>query len=230
MPARPRRATPFTLATVGALVPLLFACDQLDVTSSPELPSARCASCHLPEYLGANQPRHRGVKPTTCATCHLETSFHPARLEHSFPLTGAHEKADCFACHSGTTPVFEGTPKSCATCHASEHEHANQSVPRHQTFGDDCAHCHGTSAWKPTLEERPGGDDSLVPPAKSEVTSAPPDLVPTSPPSATRAGTTTSPRPARPASATTPRSEPATPGSKRKRPDSVSGASPVRGR
>ena len=93
-----------------ALVPLcglLPACDGIDVTSSAALPSARCASCHLPEYLAADHPLHRGVKPTTCATCHTQESFHPMRLEHSFPLDGAHAKADCFACHSGAAPVFE---------------------------------------------------------------------------------------------------------------------------
>src|SRR5215471_15180549 len=112
-------------AVLPLLSSLLAACDQIDVTSAAEPPSARCASCHLPEYLAADHPPHRGVKPTTCSTCHTQSSFHPARLEHSFPLDGAHAKADCFACHTGTAPLFEGTTKSCATCHANEHARAN---------------------------------------------------------------------------------------------------------
>lgn len=140
------------LRTTLALATLLAACDQLDVTSTAEPPSARCASCHLSEYLTVNHPLHRNVKPTTCATCHYERSYHPARLEHSFSLEGAHAKADCFACHSGQAPRFEGTPKACVACHAAEHEQANTRIPKHSAFGDDCASCHGTVIWKPTRQ------------------------------------------------------------------------------
>lgn len=137
------RATAFGLALVS--------CDQLDVTSSVEPPSARCASCHLPEYLETKHPPHAGVKPTTCGTCHTQTSFHPARLEHSFPLEGAHQRADCFACHRGLAPVFEGTPKACLSCHAAERADADAKISKHASFANTCAQCHGTAVWKPTL-------------------------------------------------------------------------------
>ena len=65
------------LGCAVALCLVLAGCDQLDVTSSVEPPSARCASCHLPEYLDTKHPPHAGVKPTTCGTCHGTLAWKP---------------------------------------------------------------------------------------------------------------------------------------------------------
>ena len=123
---------------------VLSGCDELDVTSSAEPPSARCASCHLPEFRAATHPPHEGVKPTTCGTCHSQASFHPSRLEHSFPLDGAH---------------------------ASERARADAAVARHASFGDACGTCHGTSAWRPTLHEEPSATSRT--PAAAPTASSP---------------------------------------------------------
>jgi hypothetical protein len=221
MKAHASGARLFERAAFVAVFGLLPACDKIDVTSSVDLPSARCASCHLPEYLAADHPLHRGVKPTTCATCHGEDSFHPMRLTHSFPLDGAHQKADCFACHTGAAPVFEGTPKSCATCHATEHQRANDSVPKHPSFGDDCAHCHGTSAWKPTLEARPSAERALAP----ATTPPAPEHAPIQAPAPKSLATSS--EHGNPSIPTTTPNEPPSPASRRKKPDTVSGASPA---
>jgi hypothetical protein len=224
MRVEPGRSRPLTPSAGALLLVMLAACDQIDVTSSAEPPSARCVSCHLPDYLAAQHPPHNGVKPDTCATCHGQASFHPARVEHSFPLEGAHAEANCFACHGGVPPIFEGTAKSCAVCHAADHERANASVSKHAAFGDDCAHCHGTSKWKPTLDARPVN-------AKSAPTTAEqPAFLPT--PAEQPHTTAKSPPlglPVTPTAVPTPtvNPEPTATASKRKRPDSVSGASPA---
>lgn len=207
-----------------SLLGVLAGCDRIDVTSSAELPSARCASCHLPEYLATDHPPHRGVKPTTCGTCHSQRSFHPARLEHSFPLDGAHAKTDCFACHTGAAPVFEGTPKACANCHAADHERANARISKHQSFGDDCAHCHTTSAWKPTLETHSVGEESAAAPPVQPTLERKTASEPSSKPASSPRSAPVAPEPT---PVTPPRPEPTATASKRKRPDSVSGASPA---
>jgi hypothetical protein len=222
MRAEPVRLRMLGCAAIVSLLGVLPACDQIDVTSAENPPSARCASCHLPEYFAADHPPHRGVKPTTCATCHTQSSFHPARLEHSFRLDGAHAKADCFACHAGTAPLFEGTTKSCATCHTNDHARANASVAKHQSFGDDCTHCHGTTAWKPTLEARATGDEPL-PQAPAESPLVPKAIA--APDSTTPSSSRRSPAAAKPAPVTP--ASPDSPSSKHRRPDSVSGASPA---
>jgi hypothetical protein len=115
--------------------------------------SASCAGCHLQEYQATTHPPHAGVRPTTCAVCHGEAGWHPARsaLVHSFPLEGAHAKAACFECHGGPTPIFEGTTNQCFDCHQKEQTSANAQIEHHSTFPSQCETCHTTTAWKPTL-------------------------------------------------------------------------------
>jgi hypothetical protein len=156
----------------------LSACSAPDsaAVGSVEPPSARCAACHLQEFQATTHPPHPGVRPTTCAVCHSETDWHPARkvLVHSFPLDGAHAKTACFNCHGGPTPVFEGTSKPCANCHQKEHDSANAKVERHSSFPDECQTCHTTTAWKPTLphDEPPSTVDATEPPSAPAASSA----------------------------------------------------------
>lgn len=232
------RRCPEALRLVAlALGVVLPGCDQLDVTSSVEPPSARCASCHEPEYLSATHPPHAGVKPTTCGTCHTQASFRPARLEHSFTLDGAHEKANCFTCHRGSSPVFEGTPRACSACHAAERARADAEVARHAGFADACATCHTTDAWKPTRDrDMKAAAPELVPPAAGTAP-GPAARGPVAPTPTPRAAA----RPAEPAlphpantlplpapGPPTPTPAPA-PTNRRKKADTVSGASTTRG-
>jgi hypothetical protein len=114
-------------------------------------PSERCASCHLAEFQAVSRPPHPGVRPTTCGVCHLASSWHPFRLQHAWPLEGAHAKADCFDCHRGEPRQFEGTTKACVSCHQKEKADADGRVAHHPSFGERCESCHGTSVWKPIL-------------------------------------------------------------------------------
>jgi hypothetical protein len=123
---------------------------------------ARCASCHTPEYGATKNPPHAGVRPTACGVCHVQTSWHGARIEHAWwPLTGAHARAaedralageekrvKCFWCHRGDPPVFKGTPKECVACHDEDRRGVRDHEER-----TACAECHSTEAWKPPLAE-----------------------------------------------------------------------------
>jgi len=137
-------------AALVAFVGSLVGC-KTPAPAAEQAPSARCANCHLSEYQSTTHPPHPGVRPLTCAVCHNESSWHPSRLVHSFPLEGAHAKADCFACHHKPEPVFEGTTQLCSVCHAKERQQADQKVPRHASFASDCRTCHDTVNWKNTL-------------------------------------------------------------------------------
>ncbi|MEO8899892.1 MAG: cytochrome c3 family protein [Polyangiaceae bacterium] len=159
---------PGSWLAVGLCAAIAAACSSRD-TASSEPQSARCATCHLQEFQSTTHPPHPGVRPTTCGVCHTESSWHPSRLVHSFPLAGAHAKAACFACHEGTTPTFEGTTTECARCHGRERETANAKVPHHDTFEQVCSTCHTTEAWKPALAH-----DSAFPSASIAVVASPP--------------------------------------------------------
>ena len=111
--------------------------------------SGNCASCHMAEFEAVTHPVHVGAKPTKCGVCHVEEGWHPSTLNHAWwPLTGAHEKAECSYCHKGTPTVFRGAPKECVGCHREDYDAS--TYPGHQTFSTKCTDCHGTTGWKPS--------------------------------------------------------------------------------
>jgi len=127
------------------------ACQPASPTGNPPPVSSLCVNCHLSEFEVTTQPPHAGVRPSTCGTCHSTDGWHPYRLQHSWPLENAHAKANCFSCHAGTPPQFEGTNKTCVNCHQAAQSKADATVARHSSFPPTCEMCHGTSAWKPSL-------------------------------------------------------------------------------
>ena len=177
---------------------LACACDTgaLDVSPAPTTGSAgECATCHLSEFQSA--PHHEGEKPTTCATCHSQDGWHPTRLQHAWPLTGAHTKASCFYCHKGQPPLFLGTPRECYGCHRADYEKAPRHVAEH--FPTTCERCHNTTAWK----SHPSRNVEVTQPPPIATTPAP-EPRPTSKPQAVPRPTE-KPRPApRPRPAPTP--------------------------
>jgi hypothetical protein len=65
----------------------------------------------------------------------------PGGADHrTYPLTGAHLRTDCFACHF--TGNVSGLQTSCEGCHQ------NDAPPNHQTTA--CHTCHTTENWAPT--------------------------------------------------------------------------------
>jgi hypothetical protein len=94
-----------------------------------------CIACHR------GQDVHSGANGTNCAACHTTGGWESSSFDHgqtAFPLTGLHKNLACTSCHVGG--VYAGTPKDCASCHASDDAHAG-------SFGTNCASCHTTSGW-----------------------------------------------------------------------------------
>lgn len=132
-----------------------------------DAPSARCVGCHRAEYQRAHRPGRPNAPPDTCAVCHSQRAWRPPVAQHRYPLTGAHERARCAACHRGPSPDYESTPRTCVGCHRDDFARGHG--------GDDdaprtCADCHKTGAWSPAR----GRDDDAPAPAPAPVPPAQP--------------------------------------------------------
>lgn len=85
-----------------------------------------------------------------CAHCHTPTGWDLPSVDHSiWPLTGAHEKARCEACHisSGEDAQqrsYRGVPRECEGCH--DDPHAGQF--RLDEPKRPCSDCHQTRSFK----------------------------------------------------------------------------------
>jgi hypothetical protein len=111
-----------------------------------------CLTCHIDgafqgtalECVACHQDRdaHAGQFGRDCAQCHLPEGWTQVVSDHAptttFPLTGAHTRADCVQCHP--SDAYAGTPQDCVVCHAADDRHGGQ-------FGQDCAQCHSTAGW-----------------------------------------------------------------------------------
>ncbi|MFA7332495.1 MAG: hypothetical protein WC326_15605 [Candidatus Delongbacteria bacterium] len=121
-----------------------------------------CGTCHLDNRftdtgsacLDCHQDPHQGGLGMDCLDCHsperwLDRSRLQARHERTlFPLTGAHRRVDCAACHNGSgSSQFASAPLECAACHQGDFLSATQ--PDHVAGGlsGACSTCHGTTRW-----------------------------------------------------------------------------------
>jgi hypothetical protein len=114
-------------------------------------PAGECAKCHMPEFQAAKNPVHVGERPQTCGICHTQHAWRPSRVDHPWPLTGAHARGHCFYCHDGDEPIFRGTKKECIDCHRPDYEKARD----HERNPTTCQTCHSTEAWSPALPDHP---------------------------------------------------------------------------
>jgi hypothetical protein len=102
-----------------------------------------CNVCHQKD------DKHNGSYGIKCGECHGATSWKEATIDHnktSYPLTGKHSSIACLSCH--VNGVYKGTPNTCIACHASKDVHKG-------AFGQNCADCHTTGAWKPATYNKP---------------------------------------------------------------------------
>jgi Cytochrome c7 and related cytochrome c/Doubled CXXCH motif (Paired_CXXCH_1) len=118
-----------------------------------QVESSDCIACHRPDYEAAKTPLHMNLYPKQCGSCHDNARWAPARFQHPFPLDGQHALTACWQCHVGNPPVFAGTSKDCASCHAGKFE--SSTFPGHSSFQQTCRDCHSTSAWKPATGPHP---------------------------------------------------------------------------
>ena len=112
--------------------------------------SPECYSCHQADYNGAENHLAQNY-PHDCTLCHNTNSWSDANFDHNttgFPLTGAHQTADCSSCHQNgfSTPP----PTACVGCHQTNFN--TTTNPNHQAIGipTDCENCHTTNpGWQP---------------------------------------------------------------------------------
>ncbi|MCX6170991.1 MAG: cytochrome c3 family protein [Ignavibacteriales bacterium] len=113
----------------------------------------RCYDCHAATYAATKNPSHiKANYSTDCQQCHNFTSFSwsATSVTHDFfPLTGAHNIANCFTCHSQGS--YKGLSQDCYTCHQTNYEFVPSPNHMKLNFSKDCKQCHTISAgsWKP---------------------------------------------------------------------------------
>jgi hypothetical protein len=113
-----------------------------------------CVGCHGAEYQQTQSPNHGAAGfSTNCERCHEPGAFTwTSGFDHSltlFPLTGAHMRQTCVACHGDN--IYTGKSGDCVTCHLPQYQAAQ--TPNHAQGGFPlrCQPCHSTTAWTPSL-------------------------------------------------------------------------------
>lgn len=106
-----------------------------------------CASCHQADLASALEPNHfEQGWVGDCQECHVPTTWSEDGFRHDgFPLTGAHGRATCEACHGGG--VFGVVPGECIDCHLTDYQTVRD--PDHVAFGypQQCDQCHGVNTF-----------------------------------------------------------------------------------
>lgn len=119
-------------------------CEACHINSVFKGTPSTCISCHQKE------DEHNGKFGQNCQNCHSTTAWTPATFDHNlstFKLLGAHINVACEACHKNN--VFQGTPQTCAACHAEPAFHAGLFPAQ------GCDTCHNANAWSPALFNQP---------------------------------------------------------------------------
>jgi hypothetical protein len=119
-----------------------------------------CTSCHEDVHKGEFASRTAKLdahgKPLGCQACHSTKEWKDlSKFDHAgtdFPLLGSHRAVTCMDCHKPPNMElnmlhvqFKSAPKACGECH--ENPHADQFGARE----NDCAGCHNSNKWKPSL-------------------------------------------------------------------------------
>ncbi len=110
-----------------------------------------CFACHADDYAATSAPDHGAAGMSTdCLSCHSSVApgWGDSNFDHDayFPLSGAHARLDCLACHQGG---FGGQPTSCIGCHQADYDGADDPDHRAANFDTACLVCHSTQAWSP---------------------------------------------------------------------------------
>ena len=119
-----------------------------------------CTTCHEDIHKGQFAERMASLdtagKTLGCEACHSTKDWKDlSRFDHEqthFPLVGSHRAVACADCHKPPNMEltlvhvqFTNAPKECGECH--ENPHGEQFGARM----NDCAGCHNSNKWKPSL-------------------------------------------------------------------------------
>jgi hypothetical protein len=119
-----------------------------------------CTTCHedihKDEFSERMAVHDKTGKPLGCEACHSTKEWEDlAKFDHAkthFPLEGSHRAVACSDCHKPPNMElnlrhvhFASASTACSVCH--ENPHADQFGAR----GSDCASCHNSNKWRPSL-------------------------------------------------------------------------------
>ncbi len=119
-----------------------------------------CTTCHEDihhgEFTERMQKRNAAGKPMGCESCHSAKEWKDmSRFDHSstkFPLLGSHRAVECADCHKPPNLErnmlhvnFSKAPQACNECHEDPHGH------QFEARESDCASCHNSNKWKPSI-------------------------------------------------------------------------------
>ena len=118
------------------------------------LTSGTCATCHMTDYRGTNNPSHVASNfPLTCEQCHSTTSWLGANFNHAttgFALTGTHTTLQCGQCHNTTfspSGPYNLASGACITCHMTDFQGTTNPSHVQANFPQTCEQCHNTTNW-----------------------------------------------------------------------------------
>jgi len=121
------------------------ACHKTLVFSEAEA-KANCNDCHT--------DMHNNTVGPNCAECHTPKSWIVENITEihqrsRFPLLGAHNTADCAACHTSASNLeFQPLGVECIDCHNGDYQATTK--PNHIQTGisTDCIECHRIDAFE----------------------------------------------------------------------------------
>ena len=126
--------TDFPLVGLHVAVP----CEQCHANRAYRGTAHDCYACHKPDDV------HKGGLGKDCARCHSPNGWRIWDFDHGketdFPLTGAHGKLTCAACHKQPADEVE-LDSGCDSCHSQDDVHLGQ-------YGRQCQRCHSTTTFK----------------------------------------------------------------------------------
>jgi hypothetical protein len=131
------------------------ACTACHATGQHTGLSHACSSCHLDDFQNTNAPHHTAAGfGMNCEDCHTPTSWGGAGFVHDkFPLTGAHQAADCSACHAGGQ--YTGLSHACSACHLTDYQATTNPDHTANQFPMSCEQCHTTTTWQGAVFNHP---------------------------------------------------------------------------
>ncbi len=147
-------ATNFPLVGAHLATP----CNQCHTNGNYNLVYNNCLQCHQKDYDNTQSPSHTaGRFGSDCLQCHTMNAWKPSTFNHAstqFPLTGAHQTAQCQECH--TNGNYNLTNTGCYQCH--QNDFTQTLNPNHvaANLDHDCTKCHTTTAWKPSTFDHAG--------------------------------------------------------------------------
>lgn len=104
-----------------------------------------CVSCH------AKKDVHLGRLGPKCEQCHNDVDWKDWHFDHAkegrYPLTGAHAKTGCYACHAEKAVKTAKLPTDCFSCHKKDDRHKG-------AFGKGCDKCHSTATFTSAVIRR----------------------------------------------------------------------------